>query len=200
MPRLLLLFAHPALEKSRVNARLIKYIEAIPGLTFHDLYELYPDFDIDVKLEQQLLLQNDIIIIHHPFYWYSSPAMVKQWEDLVLEHGWAYGKKGKNLAGKYFMNVITTGGPAAAYQEGSFNKYTIREFLIPFEQTARLCNMIYLPPYLVQGTHRLMEDEIEAHARQYADFLSQLITGKISPDELLPFTTSSEYMNSLHKI
>lgn len=200
MPRLLLIFAHPSLEKSRVNAKLIKYVPSIKDLTFHDLYELYPDYDIDIRMEQQLLLEHEIVIMHHPFYWYSSPPIVKQWEDLVLEHGWAYGSKGKNLIGKYFMNAVTTGGPAEAYQSGSFNKYSIREFLIPFEQTARLCNMIYLPPYLVQGTHRLRENEIEVQARKYADFLSQLAEGRILPDHLLQYNTISDYMNELLKI
>lgn len=199
MPRLLLLFAHPTLEKSRVNAKLIKYIPSIKDLTFHDLYELYPDYDIDIKTEQQLLLEHEIIIMHHPFYWYSSPPIVKQWEDLVLEHGWAYGAKGKNLVGKYFLNAVTTGGPAEAYQGGTLNKYTIRQYLIPFEQTARLCNMTYLPPYLIQGTHRMREDDIEVQARNYADFLTKLTEGKIQPDDLLQFSTISEYQNEIQK-
>ena len=90
MSRILVLFAHPALEKSRVNKRLIKEVENIENVTFHDLYEEYPDFYIDIKREQKLLTENDIIIFHHPMYWYSIPAQLKQWEDLVMEHNWAY--------------------------------------------------------------------------------------------------------------
>ena len=65
------------------------------GVTFHDLYELYPDFDVQVEQEQELLISHDMIILQHPFYWYSCPPLLKQWIDLVLEHGWAYGKEGE---------------------------------------------------------------------------------------------------------
>ncbi len=100
MAKLLILFAHPALEKSRVHSRMVDKIQRIPNVTFHDLYEEYPDFDIDVRREQKLLLSNDIIILQHPFYWYSSPAILKEWQDLVLEHKWAYGAGGTALTGK----------------------------------------------------------------------------------------------------
>jgi glutathione-regulated potassium-efflux system ancillary protein KefG len=38
--RVLILFAHPALEKSRVNCRLADAVRRLDGVTFHDLYEL----------------------------------------------------------------------------------------------------------------------------------------------------------------
>src|SRR5210317_2302988 len=94
---ILILFAHPALQNSRVNRHLIKYITDLDGVTFHDLYETYPDFHIDVKREQNLLLENDIIVFHHPLFWFSVPAILREWMDLVLQHMWAYGKTGKAL-------------------------------------------------------------------------------------------------------
>ena len=71
MSRILVLFAHPALERSRVQHSLLKAIAALPDVLINDLYENYPDFDIDVKREKKLLLAHDIIIWQHPFYWYS---------------------------------------------------------------------------------------------------------------------------------
>jgi glutathione-regulated potassium-efflux system ancillary protein KefG len=197
MSKILVLFAHPALEKSRVNKRLINEIESIENVTFHDLYEEYPDFYIDIKREQKLLTENDIIIFHHPFYWYSIPALLKQWEDLVLEHNWAYGSKGNALVGKKLIQVITTGGSSQAYKKNSFNKFTVREFLIPIEQTAVLCGMIYLPPYLIQGTHRLTKDEIESFAEIYHQFLLDLTREKIDLDELLKYETTNDYLEKL---
>ena len=35
-------------------------------MTFHDLYEAYPDFDIDVRREQALLLAHDVIVLPAP--------------------------------------------------------------------------------------------------------------------------------------
>jgi glutathione-regulated potassium-efflux system ancillary protein KefG len=143
MARVLILFAHPALEKSRIHRRLIREIPDLPNLTFHDLYEEYPAFDIDVPREQELLLSHDLIVLQHPFFWYSTPPLIKQWEDLVLEHGWAYGSQGVALRGKRMLSLITAGGGASAYQHSGYNRFTIRELLAPIEQTAYLCKMEY---------------------------------------------------------
>ena len=163
----LILFAHPALHKSRVNRVLIEGVRDLPGVTFHDLYESYPEFDIDVRREQQLLLDHEIIVFQHPFFWYSTPAILKEWQDLVLEHGWAYGHEGTALRGKTFLNAITTGGREVAYQREGHNRFTIQELLAPLEQTARLCGMEVLPPFVAHGTHGMSEEDIGRHAREW---------------------------------
>ena len=155
MPRVLVLFAHPAYEKSRINRRLLEALDDLADVTVHDLYEAYPDFRIDVASEQQRLVDHDVLILQHPFYWYSAPALVKEWLDLVLEHGFAYGSKGHALDGKVMLNATTTGGPDAAYQVGGRNRFTMRQLLAPFDQTAHLCRMTYLAPFVVHGTHRI---------------------------------------------
>ncbi|MBT8399663.1 MAG: NAD(P)H-dependent oxidoreductase, partial [Rhodothermia bacterium] len=152
MARTLILFAHPALEKSRVHRRLVRHLPDT-GITFHDLYEEYPDFAIDIEVEQKLLLDHDLIVLQHPFFWYSTPPLIKQWEDLVLEHGWAYGSSGDALRGKRVISLISTGGTAEAYRRDGYNRFTIRQFLAPIEQTVLLCGMDYLPPYVIHGTH-----------------------------------------------
>jgi glutathione-regulated potassium-efflux system ancillary protein KefG len=174
MARVLVLFAHPALETSRVHRRLIDRVPALPGLTFHDLYEAYPDYDVDVPREQQLLLAHDVIVFQHPFYWYSTPPLLKQWTDLVLEHGWAYGSEGRMLAGKRVLCALTAGGGASAYTHEGYNRFTVRQLLAPLEQTAHLCRMAFLPPYVVHGTHRMTEPEIAREAERYGELLALL--------------------------
>jgi glutathione-regulated potassium-efflux system ancillary protein KefG len=183
MAAVLILFAHPALEKSRVHAQLIKEVNGINGVTFHDLYEAYPDYDINVQQEQALLVKHDIIIWQHPFYWYSSPAIVKQWLDLVLEHGWAYGTNGHKLAGKMIFNAITCGGPREAYSTQGRNRFEIRQLLAPFDQTAHLCGMQYLPPFVVHGTHKIGKKDIDASAAQYRTLLVALTNDKIPAEQ-----------------
>jgi glutathione-regulated potassium-efflux system ancillary protein KefG len=175
----LILFAHPALERSRVHRQLADAVAPLPGVTFHDLYEAYPDFDVDVRREQELLTTHEVIVLQHPFYWYSTPPLVKQWEDLVLEHGWAYGSGGTTLHGKRLLSAISAGGPARAYREAGSNRFTIRQLLAPLEQTARLCGMEYLPPFVVFGTHRLGNEEIVGAAAEYRRLIEALRDGRV---------------------
>jgi glutathione-regulated potassium-efflux system ancillary protein KefG len=193
MAKVLVLFAHPALERSRIHRVLIEELDRMPGVTFRDLYQLYPDFYIDVAKEQEMLLQHDLIIWQHPLYWYSVPPLLKQWIDLTLEHGWAYGSKGVYLRGKHVMNVLTAGGSKASYCAQGHNEFTITIFMRPLEQTARLCGMHYLPPYVVHGTHALRGADIAGEKEAYHTFLSGLVSGSIAPKDL----TGLEYANDL---
>jgi glutathione-regulated potassium-efflux system ancillary protein KefG len=155
---------------------MIRAIEDVDDITFHNLYEEYPDFHIDVSREQDMLLEHDIYIWQHPFYWYSAPSIIKEWIDLVLKHGFAYGRTGTALKDKRIFSAITAGGRREVYQEGSMNNFTIPQFLAPFWQTARLCNMIYLPPFVVHGTHLLSEEEIQKAAQDYRKILKTFHT------------------------
>jgi len=193
MASFLLLFAHPALEKSRVNRFLLEAVQSLDFVTVNDLYERYPAFDIDVEREQALLLQHEYIILQHPFYWYSAPPLVKQWLDLVLEHGWAYGQHGTALAGKKMLSVITCGGQREAYTETGRNRYGVRQFLLPFEQTARLCNMAYLPPFVVHGTLHLAEPGVQRAVQQYRTALSLLAGDQLDWQSARPL----DYLNEL---
>jgi len=196
--RLLILFAHPAFHKSRINRALLSAVESLPGVTVNDLYEAYPHFHINVSQEQRLLLEHDIIVFQHPFYWYSSPALLKQWEDLVLEYGFAYGKNGTKLNGKLFLTAITTGGPSASYSRKGHNYFTIREFLAPFEQTARLCGMTYLPPFIVSGVLWINDKtEIQGHSSVYRRLLEALRDDEIALDHLMTLPTLNDAMTLL---
>ena len=179
MTRVLILLAHPALERSRINRRLAEAVRDLEGTTLHDLYEAYPEFDVDVRREQRLLEAHEIIVLQHPFFWYSTPPLVKQWEDLVLEHGWAYGSSGTALAGKRGLSAITTGGRAEAYRTGGHNRFTMRQLLAPLEQTFTLCGMEYLPPFIVHGAHGMTVEEIRRHARDYRRTVEALRDGTL---------------------
>lgn len=173
--RILIVFAHPILERSRVNRRLIDGVRDLDGVTVHDLYEVYPTFAVDPAREQALLIAHDVIVLHHPFYWYSAPALLKEWMDLVFALGWAYGPGGVALRGKLMLNAITTGGSAEAYRAEGKNRFTMRELLAPFDQSAHLCGMTYLAPFVVHGALRLGDaDDVEPHVRAYRALLTAL--------------------------
>ena len=172
--RILVLFAHPAYHRSRVQRALADAVRDLDGVTFHDLYEEYWDFQLDVSREQDLLRAHDLIVFQHPFYWYSSPAILKEWQDLVLEHGFAYGEEGTALHGKRLLSVLSAGGPPEAYTREGYNHFTVGELLAPFEQTARLCGMEYLPPVVVHNARALSDAEIAHHAQAYRQRLESL--------------------------
>lgn len=182
MPRVLVLFAHPRLERSRANARLLAHVPS--SVTLHDLYERYPDFAVDIAEEQARLLAHDVVVWHHPLYWYSAPPLVKQWIDLVLSFGWAYGPGGTALAGRSLLHVVTTGGGSAAYQADGMHGWTLAEFLRPLQRTATLCGMRWLPPFAVHGTHRLSDEELERAGQRYGRLLSDLAEGRADLDAL----------------
>jgi glutathione-regulated potassium-efflux system ancillary protein KefG len=171
MNKILVLFAHPAFERSSMHRSLLEHIRQLPDVTINDLYENYPDFEIDVKREKNLLAEHQAIIWQHPLFWYSGPALLKQWQDLVFEYGWAYGKDTYALEGKIIFNAITSGGELESFQKKCFHHSTIRDFLLPFERTAEICRMVYLPPFWVPETKKSGVARIKEFGNQYKDLL-----------------------------
>ena len=197
--KVLILFAHPAFQKSRSNRFLVKDLDKFEGVTFHDLYESYPDFNIDIDYEKKLCEKHDVIIFQHPFFWYSTPAILKEWQDLVLEHGWAFGSKGKALTNKLFFNSITAGGPKMAYQRESMHNNTIQDLLAPLKQTAVLCNMIPLPPFVVYGTHAIEDDALQKFKNDFIKLLNEFVEESFSIDEAIKFESLNDYLNRKEK-
>jgi glutathione-regulated potassium-efflux system ancillary protein KefG len=173
-PKVLVLFCHPQAHRSRVNRVLRDAVVGLDGVTVHDLYERYPDGAIDVPFEQELLLRHGAVVMQHPFYWYSTPPLLKEWLDVVLEWGWAYGRGGTKLRGKTLLQAITTGAGHGAYGPDGGNRFTIPQLLAPMAQTAHLCGMAYPEPFVVHGTHRLDEAGIAAAAARYRQAVEAL--------------------------
>ncbi len=195
MKKILIIFAHPAFETSRVNRLLIQGLDTMAGITFHDLYQAYPEMDIDKHYEQNLMEQHDTIVFHHPFFWYSVPALLKEWQDLVLAHGWAYGAKGNALMGKLFFNVISTGGLRRFYSTKSrYTHYTVRQLLVPIEQTMSMCKMTFLPPFVIHGTHSITRGDIMAHKHQYDTYLALFRDEMIDLEKLLRCDYLNDYL------
>ena len=158
------LAAHPSWRESRVTRQLFDEARSVPGVQLRDLYGSYPDYDIDVAAEQASVEAATLLVLLHPIQWYSMPALMKLWLDEVLRYGWAYGRSGTALHGKDLWLVASTGGPEGSYHPQGYNRYFFDAFLPPYEQTAALCGMRFLPPLLLHGAHRVGESEVQAHA------------------------------------
>lgn len=169
--RVLVLAAHPNWRESRVNRRLLEAARSVAGVRVRDLYALYPDFDIDAAVEQEATAGADLIVLLHPIQWYSMPPLQKLWLDEVLAYGWAYGRGGTALQGKDMWLAATTGGPESAYHPSGYNRYFFDAFMPPYEQTAALCGMRFLPPLVMHGARRATDEQVAQHVDVFRERL-----------------------------
>ena len=170
----LVVVAHPALERSRANRVLMRAAQAAPGVSVRDLYELYPDFSIDVTAEQAALRRASAVVLQYPLYWYAPPALLKEWLDLVWLHGFAYGRGGEALKGKRLLIACTTGGGAQAYDPKGMHGHPIELYLKPMHQTAVLCGMGWERPFVLHGAAVKSPAALAAEAERYRKRLCSL--------------------------
>lgn len=183
MARVLVYYAHPGDRFSHVNAALFQAARDVDGIATLDLYRAYPRFNIDIDAEQQRLRDHDVIVFQHPLFWYSTPALIKEWIDLVLEHGFAYGTGGEALHGKSLLQVLSAAGPEDAYSPEGYQHFELRRFLTPMEQTARLCGMRYLAPYPLYGALHARDDgRLDPHLAGYRTVLEALRDDRLDLD------------------
>ncbi len=194
MNKILLVVAHPALEKSRNNIRLMKVAEKLDNVVIRDLYELYPRFSINTAKEQAHLEKSDIIILQHPFYWYGVPALMKQYLDMVFTHGWAYGKEGNKLEGKILFNALTTSGSRESYSEDEHNRFPLSSYLIPYNQLAHVCQMHFLPPFVMHQSGKADASAAARHAKQFKQLLQLLSLEKVGPEQFSDIAYLNDYV------
>ena len=174
-PRMLVVLAHPALERSRANRALMVAVEFTPEARLHDLYETYPDFLVDVRAEQERLAAHDVIVLQFPLYWYSSPALLKEWLDLVWVHGFAYGDTGRALRGKTLAIACTTGAREASLGAFCQEGCGVGDFLRPFEAAARQCGMRWGEPFVAHGAALLDDVALRRVVGGYRSWLQALL-------------------------
>ncbi|TFH51142.1 flavodoxin family protein [Actinomyces viscosus] len=172
MKTLVLVF-HPDMSASRANRPLAAKAETLgDDVTVRYMYDIYPDQKVDVAAEQAALEAADRVVLQFPMYWYSTPALLKQWLDDVLLYGWAYGSTGNALAGKELLVAVSTGGPGDAYNgEGSYG-YTLTELLRPLQATANMTQMTYLEPFTTTGTLTITDEALDQKVEDYAATLT----------------------------
>jgi glutathione-regulated potassium-efflux system ancillary protein KefF len=171
-PLIYVIAAHPNWRNSRVNRALRTAAIATPGVALCDLYETYPDYAIAVQEEQAKLDAAQLVVLMHPVQWYSMPALLKLWVDEVLSYGWAYGHGASALKGKDLWLVASTGGAESSYHPQGYNRYFFDAFLPPYEQTAALCGMRFLPPMVLHGAHSASQEAVAEHVNTFEQRLN----------------------------
>lgn len=184
----LVIVTHPEIEKSVINKRWIEELEKNPEkYTVHQLYKEYPDGKINVAREQELMESHDNIVFQFPFYWFSSPPLLKQWLDEVILYGWTYGSNsGFKLAGKKMTLAISIGIDEDLYSASGKYKYTMKELLRPYELTFDYIKAQYEDPFLYYGIERDSSEEwIGKSVPMYLDFLDALAVNNFDQDKLV---------------
>jgi glutathione-regulated potassium-efflux system ancillary protein KefF len=179
--RILVLYAHPAPRRSRLNRALADAARALPGVSLRDLYETNPDFYIDAPRERNLVEACELLVFLHPVRWYGMPSLLKEWVDTVFEPGWAYASNRGALVDKGFWLVASTGSGEEAYQPGGLHGRPFADFLAPFEQSAALCGMRWQAPLIMHGASDADDARLSSHVTAFRDGLQAWLGAPGSP-------------------
>jgi glutathione-regulated potassium-efflux system ancillary protein KefG len=183
---ILVLTAHPDLSASTANRSWFDALstlqeKGVDQIVTRDLTAVAgPEMRFDAAAEQALLVKADRIVLQFPFYWYSSPPVLKAWLDQVLLFGFAYGPGGDKLHGKELMLAITTGGPVESFQASSVNRFSMAEFLTPFQQTANMVGMTYLPPFVLHSAMSRDPARLNASVQDLISYVTSQLTPSIA--------------------
>lgn len=209
----LVIISHPEIMESGSQQYLLSSIPENKDITVHHLDSVYPDFNIDVEKEQNLLKEHERIIFQFPFYWYSAPALLKKWQDDVLTDGFAYGKKGKALVGKEFGLVMSIGVKKEEYQPGGREGFSIDELTKPFQALALKTGMEFLKmlpifqfSYLTENQKmnlliryqqyltREKEDSLEAREKWFIQELRSTDSSKLNDGDQFVLNQAIEFI------
>lgn len=168
----LVIISHPDMPNSRINKVWIEKAAAYSNeITIHDLYSEYPDFNINVKREQELV-EDQIILFSNSLYI----------GDEVITYGWAYGSKGKRI----FYNrkvglAISAGVKKEEFTNMGKNKHTLSQMLTPFKSLCAYIHAEYLPEFVLYGANSDMKsEEIQKSANEYLQYIKKYYLG-VSP-------------------
>lgn len=151
MTKTLILLFHPDLAHSKANAALAAAAAKLPAVELVDMQAIYPrgiDLSKDGEREARRLLECDRIVLQFPIQWYSTPPLLKAWQDAVLTRMFyiAYESEGRMLEGKPLMVAATAGNIPDAYRPGGRNMFTMNALLAPLQATAHRCGLPWAEP------------------------------------------------------
>jgi len=161
--RALVVFADPSLHRSRISRRVADACASLPGVRVQDLYQLYPDFYIDVRRERALLKSAALVVFVFQLHWYAMPALLKEWFEAVLKPEWAHAAPGR-LQGKTAFAAVACASSEQDYRAGGLHARPLADYLTPLEQSVKACGMDWLAPHVFYGADASDSDAAGRHA------------------------------------
>lgn len=176
----LIILAHPRYDSSLANKTIIEELQSSGRHhEIRNIHQLYPDYRIAVKAEQEALLRHDTILLQYPFYWLNLPAILKHWIDEVFAYQFAYGSQGDKLKGKNLIPSFTVGAAEKEYQLSGKHHMRIYEFCKSLEHTTYYAQMNYLDPICFFGASLNVEaftkEEITRNAKTHAQNIIKIL-------------------------
>lgn len=180
MTKTLILLFHPDLTHSKANVVLAAAAAKLTGAEVVDMQAIYPDgIDLskDGEREALRLLESDRIVLQFPIQWYSTPPLLKAWQDAVLTRMFyiAYESEGRMLEGTPLMVAATAGNVSDAYRTGGRNMFTMNALLAPLQATAHRCGLPWAEPFVLYQADKLSAEALDAAAADYAAALKRWI-------------------------
>lgn len=189
MTQTLILLFHPDLAKSKANAALQAAARTVRGVQVVDMQARYPsghvDMHADGEAEARALLEADRIVLQFAIQWYSTPALLKAWQDAVLTRMYYIhaATEGDRLAGTPLMIAGTAGNTPDAYGPGGANHFTMDELMAPLKATALRCGLPWHVPHLVFRADKLEPAELAAAQKSYVRALTDFIAATTILDQ-----------------
>ncbi len=186
MAKTLILLFHRDLTQSKANAALAAAAARLPGVDIVDMQAAYPagiDIFRDGEREAARLLTADRIVLQFPIQWYSTPALLKAWQDAVLTRMFylAYETEGCLLEGTPLMLTATAGNVPEAYRPGGRNLFPVIELLAPLRATAHRCGLRWSDPFILYEADKLPQHALDLAAEDYAGTLRRWIAETAAP-------------------
>ncbi|WP_176074391.1 NAD(P)H-dependent oxidoreductase [Brucella intermedia] len=187
MSKTLILLFHPDLARSRANATLAAAAAKLPGVEIVDMQAAYPqgiDFLKDSEREASRLLSADRIVLQFPVQWYSTPPLLKAWQDAVLTRMFyiAYEQEGRKFKGTPLLIAATAGNVPEAYREGGRNMFPIIELFAPLRATANRCGLGWAAPFVLYAADKISTEALEDAANRYVNALKVWIAATSTPN------------------
>lgn len=161
MNKTLVLFAHPYFEKSKTSSRLIQAYQNLEHVTFRDLYEEYPDFNILTYFERKRLSFYSRIIFHFPLVWFGMPPLLKLWIDDVFDLKWFTNEKENNpVYGKKTDVVVTVDSLYLEYTGDEPVPFDASRYLTTLMRCIKINNMRLGNFITINRSNNLSEQEL----------------------------------------
>ena len=171
----LIILGHPHFDRSFANKTIIEELQRsdLP-VEVRNIH-----YSIDAKAEQDALSKHRTIVFQYPIYWYSMPAILKHWFDVVFEYQFAYGTEGDKLKNKNFVPSFTVGSAEQSYSTLQEHHFRVYEFCKHLEQIAYYKQMNYIDPIYVDKTSLAAgysEAEVKHKAKNHAKRLIKCLS------------------------